>query len=178
MVATEYDTPLEVVAEITYKPAPIPKSYKTRPPKSLSEHDYMKLLSTDEDTTFPVELYLAKELSNPHSRANKQKRWQERQEIKKELLRTMTWQEFDDLKGRTRKEARAEAIWKWKQELEEQRREEIMRKWLGPRLENMRAKKARREKKQERINKKLRALVLDSSSNPASPITSAGRVVS
>ena len=177
MVATEYDTPLEVVAEVTYKPAPVPKNYKNHPPKSLSEHDYIKLLSTDEDTTFPVEIYVAKELSNPHSRANKQKRWQERQETKKELLRTMTWKELEDLKGRTRKEARAEAMWKWKQELEEQRREEIMRKWLGPRLENMRAKKARREKKQERINRKLRALVLDNAANPASSSTPAGRVV-
>ena len=60
----------------------------------------------------PVEVHLSRELSNPHSRAKKQKRWQEKQIRAKELLEDMIQTEYENLAGRTKRVARAEATWK------------------------------------------------------------------
>lgn len=169
---TEYDTPQEVVAEVTYTPPSIPANPEAHPPKLPSPQDYIRSLRSGETINFPVEVYLARELTNPHSRAQKQKRWQNRFSTEKELLETITRAEIKDLQGRTRKVARAEAVWKWQQQLKEQRHAEIVRKWLGPRREKSAKKKERKEKKQERINRNLRSLVLDDAANQATVISS------
>lgn len=175
---TEYDTPLEVVAEVTYTPPPVPADPEAPPPALPSPQDYIRSLRSGEIVNFPMEVHLARELTNPHSRAQKQKRWQNRFTEEKELLETITKAEIKDLQGRTRKVARADAVWKWQQQLKEQRHADIVRKWLGPRREKSAKKKERKEKKQERINRNLRSLVLDDAANQATVIPAARRISS
>ena len=118
----------------------------------------------------PVEVFVTRELSNPYSRAKKQARWQARMAYKRELLGTMVKAELADLRGRTRREARAEAAWKWKQTLDAEDKAEARRRaeLRGDvaRTEARRARKGRREKKKESL---LERLVLQDAPNQVIP---------
>lgn len=141
-------------------------------PSVASEQEYIRSLKKRSafDLAAPVEVYVAKELSNPHSRALKQARWQAYQLYKKSLLQQMVKDEYKVLAGRTRAEARAEATWKWKARLIEERRAELKRREeVSGREAKKVAKRARKAKKVARINNKLRSLVLDDARNQVLP---------
>lgn len=78
--------------------------------------------------------------------------------------------EIKDLKGRTRRQARVEATWKWKNRLLEERAAELQRRkanrgevaWLEK-------KKVMKTRKAERIVRKLQGLVLKDAPNQVIP---------
>lgn len=117
-----------------------------------------------------MEIYVHRELTNPHSRAKKQERWQARQLYKRSLLRHMVREEYKNLNGRTKRDARADATWKCRNRLIEERKAEVKRRWVNRGAEaNLLNRRARRAKKAERLQKKLRNLTLDEAPNQAVP---------
>lgn len=172
-IAGLYDTPNAVVEEVTYIPPVLPaKPEAVQPPPS--EQAYIDYLSSPTSSSFdpadPVEVNLVKEVSNPHSRANKQKRWQERQRREKALLEEFVKAELKNLQGRTRRDARAEATFKWKQKIEADRKAELRKRWqLRGQEAKLLRKRARAAKKEVKRNQKLADLVLEQGPNQVIP---------
>jgi len=164
------------VLEVTYVPPQLPTytHFSEPAPAKPSENDYIKSLSNSEDSpydpTLPAEIFLSNELANPHSRAKKQARWQAHQEYKRSLLSQFIATELKDLQGRTRREARAEATWKWRHKLEEDRKAELRRRWKNRGAEaDLLRKKARKTRKESKQREKLRNLVLPVAPNQVVP---------
>ena len=86
-------------------------------------------------------------------------------------------EEVKILNGRTRRVAKQEAIWKWRNQLLEERKAELLRRKVNRgEVEQMVAKKARKARKAKRIQQKLTELVLIDAPNqviPGQPSTSA-----
>jgi hypothetical protein len=168
---------------ITYKPFALPpetSASAAEVPAGKSEEnekEYIQSVLDPQnrayDATTAMELHLQKELSNPHSRAKKQARWQAALVARQELLAQYVRRELKDLKGRTRREARAEAVWKWRERLAGDRREEKKRRWIHrggeAALLGQRAREARKERKRD---ERLRNLVLRDAPNQVSAATS------
>jgi len=173
-IAGLYDTPGDVVAEVTYSPPALPANAKVPARAPPSEQAYIDYLTSPTSPTFnpaePIEVNLTKEVSNPHSRAKKQRRWQERQRSEKVLLEEYIKTESKDLQGRTRREARAEATFKWRQRIEADRKAEIKRRWqLRGQEAKLLRKRARAAKKEAKRNQKLADLELEQGSNQVIP---------
>ena len=169
-----YDTPENVVAEVTYTPPALPANFQVPARTQPSDQTYIDYLSSPTsslfDPTDPMEVNLVKEVSNPHSRAKKQRRWQERQHREKALLDEYVKAELKDLQGRTRREARAEATFKWKQRIEADRKAELKRRWqLRGQEAKLLRKRARAAKKAAKRNQKLADLVPKWGSNQVIP---------
>ena len=142
-------------------------------PREPSAHEYIKSLASNFSSvegSQPTEILVHKELSNPHSRAKKQARWQAYQLYKRSLLQQYISKEYENLAGRTRREARAEATWRWKQKLLDERKAEMKRRWRNRGQESaLAAKQVRRARKDERIQRKLQNLVLQTAPNQVLP---------
>ena len=172
--ATLYTAKAEDVMEVTYKPFALPSDTSAAVPNTNQENDYIQSVLDPEkrahDAAAPMELYLLKELSNPHSRAKKQARWQVVLARRRELLAEYVQRELKDLKGRTRREARAEAVWKWRERLAADLREEKKRRWIHrggeAALVRQKARKARKGRKRE---ERLRNLELKEEPNQIIP---------
>jgi hypothetical protein len=160
--------------KVTYKPFALPSDTSAAVPKENQENDYVQSVLDPEkrvhDAAAPMELHLQEELSNPHSRAKKQARWQAALARRRELLAEYLKRELKDLKGRTRREARADAVWKWRERLAADLREEKKRRWIHrggeAALVRRKARKARKERKRE---ERLRNLVLKEEPNQVIP---------
>lgn len=116
-------------------------------------------------TDLPIEVFLVREIANPHSRAKKQERWQARLAAEDVLRTEMVREEMKDLKGRKRAVARREAIFRWKARVEGERKERAHIAWVkrgGP--EDQARNESQREKRAARQQRKLRELVLPSGS--------------
>ncbi|RDX53093.1 hypothetical protein K466DRAFT_492051 [Polyporus arcularius HHB13444] len=169
-----YDTTADVVNEVTYTPPSLPSTLLSPAPRVPSEHEYITSLSKPEKVSLPkeapVEVYLHKELSNPHARAKKQARWQAYQARTKALLEEFIKAEYANLAGRTKREARTEATWKWQQRLVQDRKEELKRRWRNRGAEARLERKAQRKaRKMAKRNEKLRNLVLADAPNQVAP---------
>jgi len=169
-----YDTPGDVVAEVTYTPPPLPADTNVPARAPPSEQAYIDYLSSPTSSSFdpadPVEVNLVREVSNPHSRAKKQRRWQERQRHEQTLLEEYVKAELKDLQGRTRREARAEASFKWKQRIEVDRKAELKRRWqLRGQEAKLLRKRTRAAKKEAKRNQKLADLTLEQGMNQVIP---------
>lgn len=170
--ATSYDTQLSTVTEITYVPPPLPSDELAVPPEAPSEQEYIKALAKRAEIpgSLPLEVHVHKELTNPHSRAKKQQRWQAYQLYKRSLLQQMIQAEYKNLQGRTRRDARAEATFKCRQRLEDERKAEVRRRWSNRGQEaNLEGKRERKARKSERMDRKLRDLVLQAAPNQVIP---------
>ena len=177
LAASAYDTTEDAVNEVTYTPPPLPSSFLSPAPRLPSEQEYITSLSKPEKVAVPssaaLEVHLQKELSNPHSRAKKQARWQAYQARTKALLQEFIEAEYAHLAGRTKREARAEATWKWQQHLVEERKAEMRRRWRNRGAEARLERKAtRKARKVARRNEKLRNLVLSDAPNQVVPSSS------
>ncbi len=81
--------------KVTYQPPPFNTSHRSYLPPAPSESEYLfamfnaGLSTTYGDTQPPAELYLEKELTNPHSFAKRHERWKAYQAYKKTLLAEM-----------------------------------------------------------------------------------------
>lgn len=167
---TPYDTTADAVSEVTYRAPTL--SLNAEPASVPSEQEYIKSLAARSafDPSAPVEIYVHRELTNPHSRAKKQQRWQAFQMWKKSLLGEITKEEYKNLQGRTRHAARADAVWKWRNALIEHRKAEVKRRWVNRGGEaRFEGRKARRAAKAERLQNKLRTLVLGEAENQVIP---------
>ncbi|KAJ3966942.1 hypothetical protein EV361DRAFT_528365 [Lentinula raphanica] len=166
--ATPLDTSEGEVLKVTYKPPPFSPTLRGLPPRVPTEKEYLRSLynrNSPYSKTFtanfgsiqpPLEQFLYKELSNPHSRAKKMKRWQQVRVAKRALLNEYIQEELQDLKGRTQGEARAEAAFRWRQTLEEDKKEDRKMRWVQrggeERLERkIKMKKRKEEKKRLRL---------------------------
>jgi len=172
-IASPYDTPGDVVAEVTYSPPALPANVNVlarAPPSEQAYIDYLSSPTSPFDPTEPIEVNLTKEVSNPHSRAKKQRRWQERQRREKALLEEYIKAELKDLQGRTRRGARAEATFKWRQRIEADRKAELKRRWqLRGQEAKLLRKRARAAKKEVKRNQKLADLELEQGLNQVVP---------
>lgn len=177
--ATIYTAKAEDVMAITYHPFLLPSDASASVSASKkvdSENAYIQSVLDPQkrpyDAAAPIELHLQKELSNPHSRAKRQARWQAALVRRRELLAQYVRNELKDLKGRTRREARAEAVWKWRERLAADIREEKKRRWIHRggegALLRRRAREARKERKRD---ERLRNLVLEEAPNQVVPDT-------
>ena len=159
---------------VTYKPFMLPSDESAAVPQVDAENDYIQSVLDPEkrpyDAAAPIELHLQKELSNPHSRAKKQARWQAALARRHELLAQYVRNELKDLKGRTRREARAEAAWKCRERLAADLREERTRRWIhrggAAAVARQRVRQARKERKRD---ERLRSLVLKDEPNQVVP---------
>lgn len=173
-IAGLYDTPEDIVAEVTYNPPTLPANSEVPARTPPSEQAYIDYLSSPTSSSFnpadPMEVNLVKEVSNPHSRAKKQRRWQERQRLEKALLEEYVKAELKDLQGRTRREARTEATFKWKQRIEADRKAELQRRWqLRGQEAKLLRKRARAAKKEAKRSQKLADMVLEQGPNQVLP---------
>lgn len=172
--ATLYTAKAEDVMKVTYKPFALPSDSSAAVPKENQENDYVQAVLDPErrahDAAAPMELHLQEELSNPHSRAKRQARWQAALARRREMLAEYVQRELKDLKGRTRREARAEAAWKCRERLAADLREEKKRRWIHrggeAALVRRKARNARKERKRE---ERLRNLVLKDGPNQILP---------
>jgi hypothetical protein len=162
------------VAAVTYTPPALPATTKLPLPKPPSEHEYIKFLSSPENSSFeaaqPMEVNLVKEISNPHSRAKKQSRWQAKQVYERELLKQFVRAELKNVGDRTRREARADAAFKCRQRLDDEKKAELKRRWQNrgqeAKLLRKRTRAARKEKKK---SDRLTNLVLEQGKNQFLP---------
>ena len=160
---------------VTYKPFTLPSDESAVAPQvDGAENDYIQSVLDPEKRTYdagaPIELHLQKELSNPHSRAKRQARWQAALARRREVLAQYVRKELKDLKGRTRREARAEAVWKWRERLAADLRDEKKRRWVhrGGEAAALR-QKTRRARKERKRDERLRRLELKDEPNQIVP---------
>ncbi|KAG6330473.1 hypothetical protein ID866_8614, partial [Astraeus odoratus] len=175
-VNTVLDTPSETVLKITYQPPTLTAIGKQKPGPA-DEGAYIKTLFNPSprgfDESRPMELHLMKELSNPHGRAKKQARWQAARQRKTDLLKKYITRELLNQGDRTAREARAEAVFKWRQQMEEERRVEKKRRWFtAERLARIARKAKRKQRKAEKQKERLTQLVLKEAPNQVIPTSS------
>ncbi|KAG8920657.1 hypothetical protein FRC02_000787, partial [Tulasnella sp. 418] len=184
-----YDTSPEDVLAVTWTP------FNPGDPVSFdSLHDqYLRSLhpgkfglsAAEEDVKYdessPMERYLEFELSNPHSRAKKQARWQEKMEAIRNLKETFVHSEIErarmtgpgsELGGRRVTAAEAATIgeWKWKHEVARLEKKEKYRRWVNRGgLEGERRVKLRAARKVKKIQERLSKLTFTSEKNQVLP---------
>lgn len=163
-----YDTNKDTVLKITYQQPDIKK------PNPADENAYISALFSPRprpfDESTPMESHVAKELSNPHSRAKKQRRWQAAKVYRAELLKKSVERELMHLNGRPPRVARAEGVFKFRQKLEEERKAEKKRRWLTvARTSKIERKVKRKQRKARKQKEKLTQLVLKEAANQVIP---------
>jgi hypothetical protein len=170
-----YDTPKEEVAKVTYVPPSFSHILTAPRPRVPTEDEYIAGMSHPTKKPWfgdspPVEMFLHRELCNPHSRAKKMKRWQSHQTYKKSLLRDYITAEMRELNGRSTKEARAEATFKWREKLSAEEEAERRRRWLTLAVaEKAKKKKARKTKRETKMRDQLTQLRLWEAPNQVIP---------
>jgi hypothetical protein len=144
-------------------------------PRPPTEDEYLTTLyNPHRESKFgdspPIEGYLFRELANPHSRAKKLVRWKTFQSLKRARLAEITEEELKSLDGRTPREAKAEAAWRWRQEMDEERAAQKKRRWKHKAAEvKMEKQQKRRARKEEKQRQRLTALVLEEQANQVIP---------
>ena len=163
------------------------KSFFNPAPRRPGSHQDEYASIEEVDPHMPMEQFLAAELSNPHSRAKKQARWQEREQSKVVLKEEFVTREIErarrtgpgrELGGRrvTPSEARRIGEWKWKNELLRLATQEKHRRWAaGGGEETKKRRQERGARKVRRTHERLRQLVLPEAKNQVVPPTVAGQ---
>ncbi|KAF6762819.1 hypothetical protein DFP72DRAFT_877023 [Ephemerocybe angulata] len=172
---SNYDTSKEVVTEVTYKVPRIQQALSGPLPRPPTEEEFLTAMynpgyKASFDDSAPVEVYLNMELSNPHARAKKQQRWKIRKSVEKSRLDEIVASEMKQLNGRTEREARAEAAFRWRDELKQKQEEQKKMRWKDRVADVNMIRKARNKvKKQERQRRKLTELQLEDEPNQFIP---------
>lgn len=173
--ASTYDTPRQIVASLTYEFPQIRQSLDGPLPRPPAEDEYLTALynpgySASFGNAAPLEVYLERELSNPHARAKKQQRWLARKASEKARLNEIIAEEMKSLNGRTQREARAEAAFRWRQELKDNQEQQKKMRWKDRVADvNMIRKSRKKAKKEERQRRKLTELELADEPNQFVP---------
>jgi len=170
-----YDTPREEVARVTYQlPTfdPAPSGPIPRPP---SEEEYLSLLynphhSKSYDASLPFEVYLDRELANPHSRAKKLERFKIYQANTQLLLKKIMTEELQHLDGRNVRQAKADAAFRWREQVKVDKEKKKKARWMhSARTTELERKASKRAKKDERQRRQLTELVLEEEPNQFIP---------
>ncbi|KAF8076050.1 hypothetical protein FPV67DRAFT_1617570 [Lyophyllum atratum] len=170
-----HDTLKEDVMKVTYTPPKFNPSLTGLIPRPPSEAQFLRTLynphlpNTLGDSP-PVEVYLHRELANPHSRAKKHSRWLAWQAEKKQRLERFFQGELSNLGGRSIREAKAEAAFKWRQQLDEEKEALRKQRWKKTTDETTLARQSKRkERKEAKQRQRLTALVLKDLPNQVLP---------
>lgn len=172
--ATTYDAPHDVVAQVTYQLPEFSPSL-AKPLPSVSEDAFLASiinlhLRDSVDASAPVEPFLHKELSNPHSKAKKLKRFKEYKIRTQILLKEMLAHELKNHQGRKPQEARAEAMFKWRATLKREREERRKMRWKHKaEMANLERKAARKARKEAQQRRRLTEMVLQKRPNQVIP---------
>lgn len=120
---------------------------------------------------FPAELFLGRELSNPHSREKKRERYLASKARQESLLKEYIAKEIKKpIEGRSRREAVAEATFKWRERVRLDRKAELKKRWVARGLQaRLERRKRRAQEKLDGEKKKLRELVLREAPNQVMP---------
>lgn len=198
----DHDTPASVAKEITWKPAnlsqyelyppyfhiPAPESEQRITPEQKELAARARAIQDayirgEVDASVPMEQYLARELSNPHSRAKKQARWQEAR-AESDRLRVRFMRAAKEARasggsvttvglGLTKAQAAREATFLFEAHVRKtekvRQREKAVQRGAVAKLERKKARKARKAAKREQA---LRGLVLEPAPNQVVPASS------
>lgn len=118
-----------------------------------------------------MEISIARELSNPHSRVKKRLRYLAARTRERELLKQYVQAEVaKKTPGRSKREAVAEATFKWREKLRLDRKVELKKRWVQRGLKaRLERKRERAGKKLEREKRKLNELILKEAPNQVVP---------
>ncbi|KAH9482483.1 hypothetical protein JR316_0004583 [Psilocybe cubensis] len=170
-----YDTLAEDVAKITYKlPHFNPDKLEPLPPipseAEYLDHIYNPHRTPYYDPSAPFEVYLQPDLANPHSRAKKLERWKQYQAGIHNLLKKITAYELANLDGRTVKQARSDAAFKWREQVKEEQAKKKKARWMhSAQMLKWERKNAKKEKKEDRQRRRLTELMLEDEPNQVIP---------
>lgn len=159
---------------VTYKPPAFSSSLQGPIPLPPNEREFLgALYNPQRERTFgdsaPVESYLFRELANPHSRAKKHDRWKGWQFQKKARLEQLFAEALVD-KNRNPRELRAEAAWKWRQEMDGEKEAHRKRRWKSLNSDaTLERQTKRRHRKEAKQRQRLTAMVLKEESNQVIP---------
>ncbi|KAG5644945.1 hypothetical protein DXG03_007410 [Asterophora parasitica] len=169
-----HDTTKEEVMKVTYTPPSFTPTMRGLIPRP-SEAEFLRVLYNPHlpnnfGDSPPVEGYLFRELANPHSRAKKHARWLAWQVQKKQRLEQYFQEKLSDLRGRSVREAKAEAAFKWRRDLEEEKEALRKQRWKKAMGEEALAKQSkRRDRKEAKQRQRLTQLVLKDEPNQFIP---------
>jgi hypothetical protein len=148
-----------VVAKVTYQlPKISPRLGAALP--DVSEDAFLSSVVNPRlrdrlDDSAPVEPFLYKELSNPHSKAKKLRRFKEYKVRTQQLLTDILSREMKSRGQNNPKEAHKEAMFKWRAQLKKEKDERKKMRWKHKaevaNLERKTARKARKELQQRRL---------------------------
>lgn len=175
-VAGLYDTPIEEVAKITYRLPSFDSSRLVPLPQQAPETDYLNMIYNPHvdityDPSAPFETYLKLELSNPHSRAQKMQRWKQYQAGIQSLRKQITADEVRYLDGRTVRQAKADAAFKWRETVETEKKKKKKERWMhSAQLIKWDRKNRKKAAKEERLRRRLTELVLTDEPNQVVPV--------
>ena len=110
------------------------------------------------------------DLANPHSRAKKMQRFKLRQAIIHAQLKDITDLELANLEGRTPKQARSDAAFRWRELVKKQKAERAKARWMTTaRVDAWEKKNVNKAKKEERQRRRLTQLTLSEDQNQVIP---------
>lgn len=170
-----YDTPIEEVAKITYKLPSFDVSRLTRLPKRPAETTYLDSIYNPHrgvtyDPSAPFETYLTMELANPHARAKKMERWKIYEAGIQALRKKITVDELQYLDGRTIREAKADAAFKWRETVADEKKKQKKARWMhSAQMTRWDRKNRKKVTKEERLRRRLTELVLTDEPNQIIP---------
>lgn len=134
------------------------------------DHIYNPTPSRTYDASAPFEVYLKPDLANPHSRAKKMQRFKLRQSIIHAQLKDIMDFELANLEGRTPKQARSDAAFRWRELVKKQKAERTKARWMtAARVETWEKKNVNKAKKEERQRRRLTELTLGEDQNQVIP---------
>ncbi|KAL1721376.1 hypothetical protein EV715DRAFT_195112 [Schizophyllum commune] len=171
-----HDTPADVVSKVTYEFPAFSSRLEDPLPTPPSEMEYLlhvfnpHLGTAPFGDSPPVERYLAKELCNPHGRAQKLKRFRSFQLYKQRLLEEYIRAELADRQGRSKGKCVEDARFKFKENLaKDMLAAKRVRTKNSERVRKMMRKKLSKAKKEIKQRKKLTALALEAGPNQVIP---------
>ncbi|KAF4619461.1 hypothetical protein D9613_005417 [Agrocybe pediades] len=170
-----YDTTKDVVSKITYQlPKFDPSPSEPLPPvpeeKAYLDYVYNAHLGKYYDPSAPFEIYLQPDLANPHSRAKKLERWKSYQAGIDALRKKITTYELQHLDGRTEKQARADAAFKWREQVKEEQAKKKKARWMHTdQMLKWARKSEKKAKKEDRQRRRLTELALKEEPNQVIP---------
>lgn len=166
-----YDTEADNALDKTWLPF-VPQGKVS----TFNEESYIGDLFTNKDlpsqwqASIPMEHIIASELTNPHSRARRQERWQERLAMLERSKQEYVKLELADLKGRRRQDAKADGVFRWKIAVRKYKARRNWQRWVrrGAKAKmEMRIK--RRHRRSARKLRRLRMMKLKDAKNQVIP---------
>ena len=175
LLAGSYDTPIAEVARITYRLPTFDVSRFAPLPAIAPETDYLDMIynphrEVEYDPSASFETYLKLELANPHSRAKKMERWKVYQAGIQALRKKIAEDEVRHLDGRTVRQAKADAAFKWRETVHEEQKKKKKARWMhSARMVKWQRKTTKKTAKEERLRRQLTELTLADEPNQVLP---------